>query len=365
MFSDLLKEFISPITAVFLTISLGCIVGRIKVLGFSLGLSGVLLISLIAGVLFEIFPDHFGSNEQFVDLLKLFSNIGTALFVSSLGIMSGRTFSGWKKSYFKSILIGSLVVAADYLILVLIKTIYKGFDNGLLLGTFCGSLTSTPGLASALERSDGAMAGLGYGASYPFGVLFVVFFVQYMAERKTQHEDKPVIEQRKKSDPLYLFTVISFSVIIGYLIGNIEFPGLNISLGNTGGILLSSIFIGAITKNKISIADESNLSVLKNLGLVFFFSGSGIISGLHLSGNVTVLLFVYGAIFSIFPVVFGYLISILVTKDKNKSLQLVCGIMTSTPAIGAFLERQSSDDLSSYSLSYIGALVSIIFFMKL
>ena len=40
-----------------------------------------------------------------------------------------------------------------------------------------GALTSTPGLAAAIEASGISMASVGYGIAYPFGVVGVVLFV--------------------------------------------------------------------------------------------------------------------------------------------------------------------------------------------
>ena len=45
-----------------------------------------------------------------------------------------------------------------------------------------GALTSTPGLAAALQATHDPLASVGYGIAYPFGVLAVVLFVQLLPD---------------------------------------------------------------------------------------------------------------------------------------------------------------------------------------
>ena len=53
--------------------------------------------------------------------------------------------------------------------------------SALGAGMMNGALTSTPGLAAALEATNqNPMASVGYGIAYPFGVVGVVLFVQLL-----------------------------------------------------------------------------------------------------------------------------------------------------------------------------------------
>jgi putative transport protein len=47
-----------------------------------------------------------------------------------------------------------------------------------MVGLFTGALTSTPGLATAIDASKSTLASIGYGIAYPFGVLGVIIFVR-------------------------------------------------------------------------------------------------------------------------------------------------------------------------------------------
>lgn len=55
-----------------------------------------------------------------------------------------------------------------------------GLPTALSIGIMTGALTSTPGLAAALEATGDSIASVGYGIAYPFGVLAVVLFVQLL-----------------------------------------------------------------------------------------------------------------------------------------------------------------------------------------
>lgn len=48
----------------------------------------------------------------------------------------------------------------------------------IAIGLLTGSLTSTPGLAAAIESTQSSMASIGYGIAYPFGVIGVILFVR-------------------------------------------------------------------------------------------------------------------------------------------------------------------------------------------
>src|SRR5690606_5843916 len=51
-------------------------------------------------------------------------------------------------------------------------------DNDLMVGLFVGGLSSTPGLAAAIEATGSPTASIGYGIGYPFGVIGVIIFIK-------------------------------------------------------------------------------------------------------------------------------------------------------------------------------------------
>ena len=46
----------------------------------------------------------------------------------------------------------------------------------LLSGAICGGMTSTPGLGAAIDATGSDEVAAGYGATYPFALLFMVIW---------------------------------------------------------------------------------------------------------------------------------------------------------------------------------------------
>ena len=70
----------------FLVATIGYLVGSITIKGVELGTAGVLLVALVFG--------HFiGNNEELVDGLGMFQDLGLICFVTSVGFIAGPNFS--------------------------------------------------------------------------------------------------------------------------------------------------------------------------------------------------------------------------------------------------------------------------------
>ena len=77
---------------------------------------------------------------------------------------------------------------------------------------------------------------------------------------------------------------------------------------------------------------------------------------------------IYGAALAIVPIISAALIGRIILKKKSDELTaIVCGVMTSTPAITVLLtKRQSEDDVTQlYISAYTGALITTVIFMNL
>ena len=152
---------------IFLVIATGYLVGAIKVKGFNLGSSGVLIMALIFG--------HFG--YQIPDEIQ---QIGLVCFVASIGLIAGADF--FRSISIKSlnyILIGFITILVGAAVCVA-TIVFFDVQTPLAIGIMTGALTSTPGLAAAVEATGDSIASIGYGIAYPFGVIGVVIFVQIM-----------------------------------------------------------------------------------------------------------------------------------------------------------------------------------------
>ena len=164
MLTDLLN---SSYFALFLIVALGFMLGRIKIKGLSLDVSAVIFIALLFG--------HFG-----VVIPKELGNFGLVLFIFTIGIQAGPGFFDSFRSKGKTlILITLLIVGSAALTAVGLKYAF-GIDTPSIVGLVAGALTSTPGLAVAIDSTQSPLASIAYGIAYPFGVIGVILFVKLL-----------------------------------------------------------------------------------------------------------------------------------------------------------------------------------------
>ena len=91
-----LDSMFSLIFIAFAIGAVGYLVGGISIKGVSLGSAGVLLVALLYGILVNYVPSFTlgGAEISLYDAagFKVFSNIGTALFVTAVGYIAGPKF---------------------------------------------------------------------------------------------------------------------------------------------------------------------------------------------------------------------------------------------------------------------------------
>jgi len=151
--------------AFFIIVALGILLGKIKVKGISLDVSAIIFVALLFG--------HFG-----VVMPDIFQKIGLIFFIYSVGIQAGPGFfESFKKDGIKLISIAGITVISGATI-SLLMAYFMDIDYKLVVGLYTGALTSTPGLAAAIESTQSTLASIGYGIAYPVGVLAVIIFVK-------------------------------------------------------------------------------------------------------------------------------------------------------------------------------------------
>lgn len=151
--------------SLFLIITLGILLGKIKIRGISFDISAVIFVALIFG--------HFG-----IIVPPIFQQIGLILFIFTIGIQAGPGFfESFKKKGAQLVAISSLIVVSGGGITLLMALLFD-IDFKIAVGLFTGALTSTPGLAAAIESAKSPLASIGYGIAYPFGVIGVILFVR-------------------------------------------------------------------------------------------------------------------------------------------------------------------------------------------
>lgn len=161
-----------------IVMAVGMFVGLLKVsfgegLTFSLGGTGGCLFSAL---IFGCFVDGFKLDE---DKLVVVRDIAISAFLAIIGLKYGhRAFDS---------LLGSGLILFPISIVVALAAILAGYYFGkhvlkietpLLAGAICGGMTSTPGLAATLEAFDEEGVVTGYGATYPFGLIFTILFIK-------------------------------------------------------------------------------------------------------------------------------------------------------------------------------------------
>ena len=159
--------FSSVYFSLFVIIAVGFLLGRIKVKGISLDISAVIFIALIFG--------HYG-----VIIPKDFQRIGLVLFIFTIGLQAGPGFfeSFRKQGKALAILATVLIVSAGLTTVAMIHLF--DLDVNIGVGLLTGALTSTPGLAAAIDTTASPLASIGYGVAYPFGVIGVILFASFL-----------------------------------------------------------------------------------------------------------------------------------------------------------------------------------------
>lgn len=388
---EFLNAVLSVVFVSFTIATLGYLVGGIKIKGISLGTAGVLLVALVYGVVLSYFPS-FKIGEKVINLYNatiksnysFISNIGTALFVTAVGLIAGpKFFRTLNKNSLAYILNGLLIIVIGGITAWLFLLFDKNLSKEMVVGLLTGGLTSTPGLSSAKEvaqNQDAVVAG--YGIAYLFGVLGVVLFVQivprilkvdmekeretYVAVNSVQiPESKPGLV---KLDP-YGFFPFFIAIALGSVIGSIHIPGINFSLGTSGGTLVAGLIIGHFGRiGKIDCrVTKDALNFFRELGLVLFLIGAGVPGGINFIEHVKLTYFIYGAVMTVVPMVAGFLVAKYVFKlSIFNNLGSITGGMTSTPALGTLISTTGTDEVASaYAATYPIALVSVVLLSKL
>ena len=353
---------------------IGYLVGSIKIRGVELGTAGVLLVALVFG--------HFGFEVP--DLVR---ELGLICFVTSVGFIAGpKFFRNFKINARSYILLGAIIIIIGALTTIGIIEI-AGVPSDVSVGMMAGALTSTPGLAAAIDATGSANASVGYGIAYPFGVVGVVLFVQLVpkflktdmaAERArfeaAQNVGDEEFHKTKKEELFYAdsmgFFPFALAIVLGIILAKIVIPlpgGAEFSLGTSGGPLIAGLILGHFGKiGRLSMKVEKHvLECLREFGLALFLIGAGVEAG---AGFVEILreeglvLFIYGALITLIPMFVGYFFAAKVLKlSLFNSLGSICGGMTSTPALGTLIRVTETDDVASaYAATYPVALVFVV-----
>ncbi len=365
-----LTILLSPLNLLFFIVVTGFIIGRIRIKGISVGIAGILFVAIFVGFLMnKLIPE--GSSEIITttqSTLKTFSKLGTALFISVIGLQTGFSIKTNSKNSIISFSIGAIMSISGVMTMLLISVIDKTINYSSLLGILCGALTSTPGLSSVCELvgSESEIAVLGYSCSYLLGVMLVVFFAQLFAEKHPDNKNQTQPQQYIKSKTYLELILICLTALFGNIIGNIKISALTLSFGTTACTLMIGLVVGYVfcKNSKPNLISDQCLNAFKNLGLALFFAGTGFSTG---SQNIAfdIRTILYGMLITLTSIIFGLgLCKIIKRKHPLNEEFIIAGGMTSSPAYGAIAPYATETSTNCFSFSYFGALISLIVAMQ-
>ena len=355
----------------FLIAVLGYFIGSVSIMGLKLGTSAVLLVALVFG--------HYD-----VELPTFVRDIGLVCFVAAVGFIAGPVFFDNFRSQAVTYLILGVVIILCGALFCAVNILVCGTPVALSVGIMTGALTSTPGLAAAIEATGSDLASIGYGIAYPFGVVGVVLFVQLAPRiyRKDIATEGLLMERDLKlatqgltrnfahvTDDFGLFP-FSLAITLGLLLAKLQIPlpgGARFSIGSAGGPMLVGLLFGHYNGiGRLSLhVPAGTLKVMREFGLVMFLIGAGTKAG---GGFIDVLrsygfvLFVQGVLITLIPMIVGfYMAHRLMKLDMLKTLGAICGGMTCTPALGTLISLAGTDAVAaSYAATYPIALIMVI-----
>ena len=204
LFTD--TEGIAHIVLLYsIVISMGVLLGKVKLGGISLGVTFVLFCGIIAGHIGFTAPTH---------IMHFLKEFGLILFVFSIGLQVGPGFfESFRKGGFTLNLLSVAMILLN--IAVMFACYYIFFDTSdpknlpMMVGTLYGAVTNTPGLGAASEALQsvfpkGAVPQIanGYACAYPLGVLGIIgttIAVRYICRVNLQKEEEKLNAAEEKN----------------------------------------------------------------------------------------------------------------------------------------------------------------------
>lgn len=183
-----------------IVISVGILLGKVKVRGISLGVTFVLFAGIVAG--------HVGFTAP-KPILTFVQDFGLILFVFCIGLQVGPGFfESFKRGGVTLNVLSTVTIFLN--VLVMFACYYIFFDTSdinnlpMMVGTLYGAVTNTPGLGAANEAMTTVFGNLpvpqianGYACAYPLGVVGIIgatIAIRYITRTKLEEEENKLNE---------------------------------------------------------------------------------------------------------------------------------------------------------------------------
>lgn len=368
----------SPFT-VFLAVLVGVLVGEVDVRGFSLGSSGTLFAGLALGFLgFRV--DHG------------YLSLSLVLFIAAVGLLAAEDLGAtlWTHGL-KFVAIGVAMTAAGFAITASLAELLAGsVDPWLLRGSFFGTLTSSAGLAAAVEAAptearDSLQAG--YAITYVFGLVLIILFEEVvplalgldMAKERRKFEGALGLragpEAVQTTSVSFSLAGFSLAVVLGALVDQVHVPlgplgTATLSLG--GGTLVAAVVVGYLGHvGPIETRmDRTVLNRIQEVALGIFLA----VIGVESSATFVETLADGGVVLVLVSLTVGggaILAGVLLAKGVWDLSWIsiagaVSGGMTSTPGLAAAVSTTDTEDVgAAHASTYPFALFGMVVFSKL
>lgn len=169
---DVISLMMNPFVLMFITIGLGLLFGKIKFGKFSFGTSGALFVGLaigwaVYGYAQKIYATDDSTVAGFKAAAQIMSGNGgkvinnyffqTALimFVAAVGLLAAKDIGVVIKKYgAKFVVLGLMITLIGAGVTYACTAFVKGTNSYAVAGVYTGAMTSSPGLASALETAE-------------------------------------------------------------------------------------------------------------------------------------------------------------------------------------------------------------------
>lgn len=219
-----------------LVISVGVLLGKIKVGGISLGVTFVLFAGIIVGHVYTslgIVDPSPGGYACPASVLNFLQDFGLLVFVYCIGLQVGPGFfESFKQGGIRMNLVTVCIVFLN--IAVMLGCYYAFFDTSdpknlpMMVGVLCGAVTNTPGLGAAQEALKDAVPALkdlpiaaGYACAYPLGVLGIIgatIALRFICRIKLDKEEDAIRQAEENNPhaiPYHLSLVVRNEALVG------------------------------------------------------------------------------------------------------------------------------------------------------
>ena len=188
-----------------IVISVGVLLGKVKVGGISLGVTFVLFAGILAG--------HIGFTAP-INILGFIQDFGLILFVFCIGLQVGPGFfESFRKGGVTLNLLTTAIILLNIAVMFICYWIFFDTSNvnnlPMMVGTLYGAVTNTPGLGAANEAltsiftpSRMPQIASGYACAYPLGVLGIIgatIAIRYITRVKLEKEEQNLAEQEDEN----------------------------------------------------------------------------------------------------------------------------------------------------------------------